>query len=56
MSDNTIDMIAMAVLTGVVFGVLSIIFSYIRDIKKKASDYIHNQKKDKSSKNNNIDN
>ena len=35
MSENVINMIAMAILTGVVIGVLSMIIGYIKDFKKK---------------------
>lgn len=44
MSDSVIDKLAMAILTGVVIGVLSIIISYIKDIKKKAEQYIKDRK------------
>ena len=44
MSDNLIDMLGMAILTGVVIGILSLIVSYIKDFKKKAKQFIKDRK------------
>jgi hypothetical protein len=43
MSDSTIEMIAMAAVTGVVIGILSLVFSVIRGLKRKAESFIKNK-------------